>query len=136
VTTSADVLRGQALDSLQALTIFVAFVTVLFGLRYPAIAAALAKPLSGSDRPIARENEKKELRRLFWSQCAPLTLLSGAPAYLFLPLSVRIVRESSFSLWDFDTLKTGFVFLTGYLAVFFGWSLYLSTRLALKSYRK
>lgn len=136
MTTSADVLRGQALDSLQALTIFVAFVTVLFGLRYPAIAAALGKPLSGSDKPIARENEKKELRRLFWSQCAPLALLAGAPAYLFLPLSVRIVRESSFSLWDFDTLKTGFVLLTGYLAVFFGWSLYLSIRLALKSYRK
>ena len=136
MTTAADVLRGQAHDSLQALTIFVAFVTVLFGLRYPAIAAALGRPLSGPDKPIARKNEKKELRRLFWSQCAPLALLAGAPAYLFLPLSVRIVRESSFSPWNFDTLKTGFVLLTVYLAVFFGWSLYLSIRLALKSYRK
>jgi hypothetical protein len=133
---SADALRGQALDSLQTLTIFVAFVTVLFGLRYPAIAAALGKPLSGPEKPIARENEKKELRRLFWSQCAPLALLVGAPAYLFLPLSVRIVNASSFSLWDFDTLKTGFVLLTAYLAVFFGWSFYLSIRLALKAYRK
>jgi len=136
VTTSVDCLRGQALDSLQALTIFVAFVTVLFGIRYPAIAAALGKPLSGSDKPIARKNEKKELRRLFWSQCAPLALLAGVPAYLFLPLSVRIISESSFSLWNFDTLKTGFVLLTGYLAVFFGWSLYQSIRLALKAYRK
>lgn len=136
MTTSADVLRGQALDSLQALTIFVAFVTVLFGLRYPAIAAALGKQLSGSDKPRARENEKKELRRLFWSQCAPLVLLTGIPTYLFLPLSVRIVRESSFSLWDFDTLKTGFVLLAGYLAVFFGWCFYLGIRLAWKSYRK
>jgi hypothetical protein len=136
VTTSADILRGQVLDSLQTLTIFVAFVTVLFGLRYPAIAAAVGKTLSAPEKEIARTNEKKELRRLFWSQCAPLALLAGAPAYLFLPLSVRIIGDSSFSIWDFDTVKTGFVLLTGYLAVFFGWSLYLSIRLVCKAYRK
>ena len=75
------------------------------------------------------------MRRLLWSLCAPLDPLPRLPNP-FMPLSVRIVRESSFSLWDFDTLKTGFVLLTGYLAVFFGWSLYLSIRLALKAYRK
>jgi hypothetical protein len=136
VIVSADVLRSQALDSLQTLTIFVAFVTVLFGLRYPAIRAAIGKTLSGLDKPQARKSEKGDLRRLFWSQCVPLAVLTGAPAYLFFPLSLHIMSHSVFNFWEFDTLKTGFVLLTAYMAVFFGWSLYLSIRLAFKVYRK
>jgi hypothetical protein len=131
---SPDELRDQALDSLQALTIFVAFVTVLFGLRYTAIVAGIGKVLSPPAKQVARRNEKKDLQRLLWSQSVPLAVLSGVPAYLFLPLSLRIMGHSAFSLWGFDTLKTGFVLLTAYMVVFFAWSLYLSIRLAFNAY--
>jgi hypothetical protein len=123
-------------DSLQALTIFVAFVTVLFGLRYSTIATAITKELSPKGMKVARRDEKDKLGRLFWSQCVPLAMLTGAPVFLFLPLSLRIMRHSSFSLLGFDTLRTGFVLLFIYMAFFFCWSMFLGLRLHRKAHEK
>jgi sterol desaturase/sphingolipid hydroxylase (fatty acid hydroxylase superfamily) len=137
VTVSPETLHGEVLDSLQTLTIFVAFVTVLFGLRYPEISKILRQDLPDKEtKSEARRIAKKNLHTPFWSQCLVLVILTVIPAYLFLPLSIRIMAKSRFSLWDFDTLETGFLLLTAYLIVFFGWSLYLGIRFADKTYRK
>ncbi len=134
MTASLADLRGQVLDSFQPLTIFVAFVTVLFGLRYPTIAAGITKTLPDTEMEQARKNEKDALRRLLWSQCVPLTVLVGLPTYLFVPLALRIMRHDEFTLWNFDTLKTGFVLLTAYMLATLGWAVSLSVRLAVKTY--
>lgn len=137
MTAPAETLRSGVLDSLQTLTIFVAFVTVLFGLRYPDISKVLREDLPDKEtRSEARKIAKRNLRTPFWSQCLVLVILTVIPAYLFLPLSIRVMAHSRFSLWDFDTLETGFVLLTSYLVVFFGWSLYLGIRFAVKTYTK
>jgi len=137
VTVSAEALRSEVLDSLQTLTIFVAFVTVLFGLRYPEISRKLRQDLPDEEeKSEARKIAKENLRTPFWSQCFVLVILTVIPAYLFLPLSIRVMANSRFSLWDFDTLETGFVLLTAYLVVFFGWSLYLGIQFAVKTYAK
>jgi hypothetical protein len=137
VTAPADALRKDVLDSLQTLTIFVAFVTVLFALRYPDISKKLREPLPDKERKSeAWEDARKNLRTPFWSQCFVLVVLTVIPAYLFLPLSIRVMENSRFSLWDFDTLETGFVLLTAYLVAFFVWSLYLGIEFAKKTYAK
>ncbi len=137
MTVSAGALRGEVLDSLQTLTIFVAFVTVLFGLRYPEISKKLGEDLPDKEtKSEARKIAKKNLRTPFWSQCLVLVILTVIPAYLFFPLSIRIVTNSRFSPWHFDTLETGFVLLTAYLVVFFCWSLYLGIKFAVKTYAK
>ena len=136
MTAGTAALQSQVLDSLQTLTIFAAFVTVLFGIRYPCISAGLKGDLPRSALTQERKHAKDELRRLLLSQCIPLTALNIIPAYLFLPLSLNIMESNNFSAWNFDTVETGFVFLALYLIIFFCWSAYLSTRLAIKAYSK
>ena len=74
MTGAGTTLHSQILDSLQTLTIFVAFVTVLFGIRYVQISRGLQSELPGSNKPTARNDAKADLRRLFWSQCIPLVV--------------------------------------------------------------
>ena len=128
-------IHGQVLDSLQTLTIFVAFVTVLFGIRYDQLIKAIKNELPDKHgKPLARENAQNDLRGVLWSKALPLAVLTAIPAYLFLPLTVRILEDGSFSLWDFDTLETGFVLLEFYLVAFFFWCACLAFRVAMKSF--
>jgi hypothetical protein len=129
-------IHGQVLDSLQTLTIFVAFVTVLFGIRYDPMARGIKVDLPDKEKKIARENAQRDLRGLLWSKSIPLVVLTAIPAYLFLPLAVRIMEASSVDIWHFDTLETGFVFLDCYLIAFFFWCAYLAFRVARKGFQK
>lgn len=129
--------HGQVLDSLQTLTIFVAFVTVLFGIRYDQMVKGIKSELPGKQsKPLAREAAQSDLRGLLWSKGLPLVVLTAIPAYLFLPLTVRILEASSFDIWHFDTLETGFVFLDFYLIIFFFWCTCLAFRVARKGFMK
>jgi hypothetical protein len=122
---------------MQTLTVFVAFVTVLFGIRYDPMVRGIKDKIPDRDSmPKAREKARDGLRGLLWSKGVPLAVLAAIPAWLFLPLTVRIIEVSSFSPWNFDTLETGFVFLNYYLILFFFWCLYLIVRIALKGYRE
>ena len=136
MTDASTALHSQILDSLQALTIFVAFVTVLFGMRYPQISRGLQAEIPGSNKPTAKKEAKDELRRLFWSQCVPLVVLNAIPAYIFLPLTFSIMESCTIKFWNFDTLETGFFFLAAYLIFFSIWCIYLSLRVAGKGYRE
>lgn len=134
---ASTAIHGQVLDSLQTLTIFVAFVTVLFGIRYDLLVKGIKAELPDKEsKPVARENAQSELRGLLWSKGLPLVVLTAIPAYLFLPVTVRILEASSFDIWHFDTLETGFVFLDIYLVLFFFWCAYLACRIARKSLTK
>jgi hypothetical protein len=134
MTAAVVDLHAQILDSFQPLTIFVAFVTVLFGLRYPTIATSIAKTLPDKALKLERQYAQKALARLLWSQCVPLTLLIALPTYLFAPLALRVIRHSAFTPWNFDTLRTGFVILTAYMLAASAWTLVLTLRLATKAY--
>ena len=134
---ASTAIHGQVLDSLQTLTIFVAFVTVLFGIRYDPMVKGIKGELPDKQsKPIARENARGDLRGLFWSKGLPLVALAAIPAYLFLPLTVRILKSSSPDIWHFDTLETGFFFLDCYLIALFLWCAYLAFRVARKGFRK
>jgi hypothetical protein len=129
-------LHGQVLDSLQTLTIFVAFVTVLFGIRYEPLVRGIKDDLPDKQKKIARQNAQDDLRRLLWSKSIPLMVLTAIPAYLFLPLTVRIMSASSINIAHFDTLETGFVLLDCYLIAFFFWCAYLAFRVGWKGFQK
>jgi hypothetical protein len=134
---ASTAIHGQVLDSLQTLTIFVAFVTVLFGIRYDPMVKGITGELPDKQsKPIARENTKSDLRGLLWSKGLPLVALTAIPAYLFLPLTVRILEASSVNIWHFDTVETGFVFLDCYLTACFFWCAYLAFRIARKGFKK
>ena len=107
--------HAQALETLQVLSVFVAFVTVLFGLRYPAMSAAARTALPDETKPEARALCQNQLRTQLQGQLYLTLVVIALPAYLFLPLCCSIVSDSTLKLWRFDTITTGFVLLTGYL---------------------
>lgn len=85
-------IHGQVRDSLQTLSVFVAFVTVLFGIRYGQLVSGIKGELPDKQaKPIAREKAQNDLRALLASKALPLVVLTAIPAYLFLPLTVRIL---------------------------------------------
>jgi hypothetical protein len=134
---ASTAIHGQVRDSLQTLSVFVAFVTVLFGVRYGHLAKAIKSELPDrQSKPLARENAQRDLRGLLWSKGLPLAVLTAIPAYLFLPLTVRILAGSPFRIWNFDIMETGFVLLEFYLIAFFFWCAYLAVRVARKSFMK
>ncbi|HUZ40845.1 MAG TPA: hypothetical protein VMU68_05585 [Acidimicrobiales bacterium] len=127
-------LQAQALDAFQALTLFVAFVTVLFGVRYSSIASAGYADLPGREKPEARKIEQAKRHSIFWAQCVPLVCLTAMPIYVFLPLAFRIVSHGLFRWWGFDVVTQSFVLLTAYLLLFFSWTVVLGVRVAARAY--
>jgi hypothetical protein len=134
---ASTAIHAQVMDSLLTLTIFVAFVTVLFGIRYDPMVKGIKDELPDKQsKPIAHGRAKGDLRGLLWSKGLPLVALTAIPTYLFLPLAVRILGASSFGIWHFDTLETGFVFLEGYLITLLIWCAWLAFLVAMKGFKK
>jgi uncharacterized BrkB/YihY/UPF0761 family membrane protein len=129
-------LDTQALDAFQVLTIFVAFVTVLFGIRYSSLLSAASDPLPETNKPDQRKNARKTRRIVLWVHSVPLALLTGISAFLFLPLAIRILDHGQFRFWNFDLVTEGYVLLTAYMFVFFVWTLALTMKISIKAFRK
>ena len=129
-------LETQALEAIQVLTVFVAFVTVLFGIRYSSLLSAAGDPLPDANKPDQRKNARKARRSVLWVQSLPLVLLTGISAFLFSPLAIRIVDHGQFRFWNFTLVTEGYVLLTVYMFVFFVWTIVLTTRISLKGFGK
>ncbi len=112
----------------EAISLLLVFVAVLFSTRYPQISEdrQLAPTENGAD---ARRRLRDRLRRSLLVNCLPLVLINGAVFYLFLPLAVRIVRESVFDPWGFDFPRTSFLVIAGLVLFFLAWSAYLAVQL-------
>jgi hypothetical protein len=113
------------LDAFQASSIILVFVTILFGLRYPAIVNEVNREdiLSGD---LAKRREKKRLWNNFFVNCFPLVFISLWCSYLFLPLFIKVLQNTHFSLFEFDFLPTAFVFVSFWVWLLTVWSIFLS----------
>jgi hypothetical protein len=117
-------------DTFQVLSLILVFVTLLFTLRYKEIVEDISKEVPEGER--ARNREKKRLRTSILTNCLPSFLLSGISFYLFLPLSITIIKSSKIELWNFDFLATAFILITFCVGSFFIWSSWLGIRLLWK----
>jgi len=129
-------LQEQALLAFQALTMFVAFVTVLFGIRYTSLLATATDALPDASTSEKRKNEQKRRRKVLWVQGLPLVSLTGVSVFLFLPLAIRIVDHHQFRLWNFDLIIEAYVFLAAYMFIFFIWTLVLNIQIVIKAFNK
>lgn len=84
---------------------------------------------------IAIKNVKNELKSSLIANCIPLVILNFISGYLFLPLSIKVIRNSTFKLWNFDFLPTAFIFIAIWIWILLIWNMYISIRLFLKIYR-
>lgn len=98
-------------DILSAISVFLVFLTFLFnsiekeiteiiGLRKPEIAQI--------ER---RKQFNNELLKLLYLKALPISIIYSVTFYSLLPKVVNILMTSNFSLWQFDALKTIFVFI-------------------------
>lgn len=126
-------LKSIIIDSFSATSVLLVFVIMLFSLRYPKIIEDIDKEIPREEKTRECEREKRRLMHSFIINCIPQTLLLGITIYLFLPLTIYIIKNSQFSFWNFDFNITMFIFVVGWIWIFFIWSFILGLRVLLKA---
>lgn len=123
-------INKEILNVFQAASIILVFVTLLFGVKYPIIVSELEKEFPLGKKAINKE--KKRLRKVIIIHCIPQLIIFGLASYLFTPLAVKVLKVSTISFWNFDFLKTAYIFSFTWCWTMFFWSLYLALQIVRK----
>ncbi|MGF3106082.1 hypothetical protein [Rossellomorea sp. DUT-2] len=118
-------------DSFDAISILLVFVTVLFGIRYPEIKMVLDEPLE-TDKPKALERQKKNIKNVLLIKWIPVLAMSFIVVYSMTPLAFNTISQSSISFFNFDFIRTAFVFIWYFNIAFLLVSILLSVKLIQK----
>jgi len=121
------------IDSFSATSVLLVFIIMLFSLRYPQIMQDINKEVPRKEKTKECEREKIRLMNSFIINCLPQIILLGITNYLFLPLTIHIIKNSRFNFWNFDFIITIFLFVVGWIWIFFIWSIILGLRVILKT---
>lgn len=95
-------------NAFDAISLLLVFVTILFGIQYPRVVAALDEDIL-KDRPRELEKQKKKLIRLLIFKWTPVVFLTFLCTYSMMPLAIKTIVYSDLNLIDFDLLRTAFV---------------------------
>lgn len=111
-------------NAFDAISLLLVFVTILFGIQYPRVVAALDEDIL-KDRPRELEKQQKKLIRLLIFKWTPVVFLTFLCAYSMMPLAIKTIVYSDLNLIDFDLLRTAFVMAWVFTIFFFFASLYI-----------
>jgi hypothetical protein len=108
----------NAADLVQAESLLVAGLAVVYGLWYPALLAARDRKLPPHDEDAAAP--KSDIRQLYKARGIPLTVGAGLTTIAFLPPSVevcvetsKLISEQGFgALDDYDAVSASLVLIT------------------------
>lgn len=98
-------------DLLSAISVFLVFLTFLLNSIEKEVSDILStrKPeVAQTDRLI---RYKSDLKRIFYLKTLPISIIYLITFYILLPDTVKIISISTLNIWDFDELKTLFVFI-------------------------
>jgi hypothetical protein len=98
-------------DLLSAISVFLVFLTFLLNSIEKEVSDILStrKPeVAQTDRLI---RYKSDLKRIFYLKTLPISIIYLITFYILLPDTVKIISISILNIWDFDELKTLFVFI-------------------------
>lgn len=127
-----DNLNQLIKDSFDVISLILVFAFVLFDLKYPLIIKETDQEIPPKERIIERYKHKKKLIMTLMTSNISLVIIFGMLFYLFLPLSIKVVSESDVSLWQFDFIRTAFVFIVGWILIFWIWSFVLAVKMLLR----
>jgi|GEM_PF-1570578 hypothetical protein len=98
-------------DLLSAISVFLIFLTFLFNSIEKEVLDTLAirKPEYAQADKLNRY--KTDLKRLLFLKSLPITLIFLISFYVLLPKTITIIKTSKIDFWNFDELKTLFVFI-------------------------
>lgn len=117
------IIRQEILDAFQATSLILVFITVFFNIKYPLIVKNINIEIP--EGKLAKKRAKKQILNNLLINNLPTMLLNGGSFYLFLPLTIKILKSSNFSLFHFDILPTAFIFIVLWIGLFFVWSFIL-----------
>lgn len=124
-------IENEAASTLQATSVLLVFLTLLFTLRYPEIAADLQMENLG-EKVKERAKRVRELKVRVITHLLPVVLGGASLSWLQAPLVGRIVAESRLELWSFDILPTAIVMVEVWVITITVWSLALTILLMRK----
>lgn len=122
----------QLKDSFNIISLVLVFAFVLFDIRYPQIQKELKKLIPDKTLVEERKFFRTKLKECLLYKNSILILIYGLLLYLFLPLLIRVLKNSRFEIWNFELIHTAFILIIGLIFVFFLWSIYLAIKLILK----
>ena len=125
----------QIKDAFDAISLILVFVTVIFGVKYPAIWRDIKSEPPPPAQQIARKQYRANLRKRLLTDCVPLVIVTGAAWFLFLPLFVHVAGDEPFHPWNRDVTDNAFLFVAGMTGIFFVWSAGFLVSLAVKAAR-
>jgi hypothetical protein len=98
-------------DLLSAISVFLVFLTFLLNSIEKEVSDILStrKPEAAQSEKLKRY--KADLRRIFFLKTLPISIIYLITFYILLPDTIYIISSSTLNLWDFDELKTLFVFI-------------------------
>jgi hypothetical protein len=96
---------------LSALSVFLFFLTFLLNSIEKEVSDILStrKPEAAQTDKLTRY--KGDLKRIFFLKTLPISIIYLITFYILLPDTVKIISTSNINFWDFDELKTLFVFI-------------------------
>ena len=107
--------------------LIIVFLTLFFTLRYPEIQADVDAKVPEGD--VAKKNHKRKLMISMRAKCLPFVLVNSAVTYLYVPLLVRVIKNSRIDLWNFDFTRTSFFLIAATVIWFCLWSCSLAVQL-------
>lgn len=123
-------LQNLILDTFQATSLILVFVTLLFGMKYPKIMSDINKENPPGE--LAKKRERKRLKSSFIYHCLPQLLFYSIASYLFLPLAFQVIKQSTFKIWHFDFILTTYIVIAIWVWSILIWVIVLSLRMLVK----
>lgn len=119
-------------DLLSSISVLLVFLTILIAFISTELNAVLDTIKPEKTRPKERNKFIKHLRQVLLLKSLPVTLIFLIVSYTLLPKTIEIFKTSEFAFWDFDSLRTIFLFIELGLIGFTFYSIIQTIRLIMK----
>lgn len=124
-----DNINQNIKDTFDMLSLIIIFVFVLFDIQYPKIVKDINEKIPVRERVLERNNHKKKLISSFFKNCLPMIIINSSILYLLLPLTIKVLQNSTLDFWNFDLVKTSLILIFIFISLFFIWSIVLGINL-------
>lgn len=125
-------INSQIEQSIQVISISLVIISIWFGWRYPIMKEFIDDEYVSNTARIKRQKKKKRLIVCIIANNIPLSILLIIMFVSMLPLAVEVIRNSIFTLWKCDILRTTYVLLINLILLLLNWSVYISIKLISK----
>ncbi|MFA9397400.1 MAG: hypothetical protein ACERKV_03925 [Clostridiaceae bacterium] len=104
-------------NSMTAISLLLIFVTTLFSIKYEKIKEYTVEDIK-VDKPKEKNRQKEKFKKALIFEWSPVIFLNLICVYLLLPSVIEIIKNSHFSFFNFDFIRTAFVLIWIMLILF------------------